>query len=139
MGLVGHAYSLLYKWWVMFLTSSPHWGAPGSWGTSTRATHTVDSLAGVNACMCMNVHECAFVAVFVYKLPCGHLSFPLSCYIFHLRHTRFPQSLQRGSLSPLCELHSLSTSIHKPTLSRLCSSRFCKVFTVTSVILVALQ
>lgn len=51
-------------------------------------------------CVCkrMYVHECAFVAVFVYKLPHGHLSFPLSCYIFHLHHTRFPQSLQWGSV-----------------------------------------
>lgn len=118
-------------------------GGLGSWGTSTRATHT-DSLACVNACMCMNVRlwlslyiNC-HTATWVFLYPVTF--FICTTHGFHkVSSEALSNSQETSSLNPLCELHSLSTSIHKPTLSRLCSSRFCKVFTVTSVTLVALQ
>lgn len=144
MGLVGHAYSLLYKWWVMFLTSSPYRG-PRQLGRLNLCNPYHSLPCVCTACVCM--YKCAFVPVCVYKLPHGHLSFTLSQAIFQLRHTQSPTHTQLCTSLPFTRnsqpecialapwYNSLSSIRNKSALFSQNSPVFHKLFIITSLCL----
>lgn len=59
------------------------------------------------------VYECAFVPVCVYKLPHGHLSFPLTRPIFQFRHTQSSTCIA-ANLPPIHKKTPNPNVLHEP-------------------------